>query len=87
MVTIDTQHMTPAVAEAIRKALGGEEIMLAENGKPFAKITQVVKIGQDKPKKKRVIGLRAGSLKYMADDFDEPLEDFKDYMPGRHPGQ
>ena len=28
-----------------------------------------------------IIGLREGSLKYMADDFDEPLEDFKDYMP------
>ena len=85
MTTIDTQHMTPVVADAIQKALAGEEIMLAENGKPFAKITQVVKIegagGYHIPKKKRIIGLREGSLKYMADDFDEPLEDFKDYMP------
>ncbi len=31
--------------------------------------------------KKRPFGLRKGSLKYMADDFDAPLEDFKDYMP------
>ncbi len=80
MITIDTQHMTPAVAEAIQKALAGEEIMLADNGKPFAKITQVVKVGQDKPKK-RIIGLWKGSLKYMCDDFDEPLDDFEEYMP------
>ena len=31
--------------------------------------------------KKRPFGLRKGSLKYMADDFDAPLNDFKDYMP------
>ncbi len=87
MMTIDTQHMTPVVAEAIQKALAGEEIILAENGKPFAKITQVVKVGQNKSKKKRIIGLREGSLKYMADDFDEPLNDFKDYMFDRHSGE
>lgn len=80
-MTIDTQHMTPHIAEAIKKALTGEEIVLAENGKPYAKITQVVKVEQGEPKKKREIGLRPGSLKYMADDFDEPLEEFKDYMP------
>ncbi len=40
---------------------------------------------QDKPKK-RIIGLREGSLKYMADDFDEPLDDFEEYMPdGKFP--
>ena len=34
-----------------------------------------------KPKKKRFIGSMKGSLVYMADDFNEPLDDFKDYMP------
>ena len=29
----------------------------------------------------RFIGTWKGSLKYMAPDFNEPLEDFKDYMP------
>lgn len=31
--------------------------------------------------KKRPFGLRKGSLKYMAEDFHAPLDDFKDYMP------
>ncbi|MEM6261735.1 MAG: DUF2281 domain-containing protein [Bacteroidota bacterium] len=31
-------------------------------------------------KKKREPGLRKGFITYMADDFDAPLEDFKDYM-------
>ncbi len=29
---------------------------------------------------KRGFGSAKGILKYMADDFDEPLEDFKEYM-------
>ncbi|MGB3588343.1 MAG: hypothetical protein WBA23_17470 [Tunicatimonas sp.] len=29
----------------------------------------------------RPIGLRRGALKYMADDFDDPLDCFKEYMP------
>ncbi|MEM6844649.1 MAG: DUF2281 domain-containing protein [Bacteroidota bacterium] len=32
------------------------------------------------PVKKRKAGTMKGMLKYMADDFDAPLEDFKDYM-------
>lgn len=29
---------------------------------------------------KRKVGGLSGSLKYMADDFDAPLDDFKEYM-------
>ena len=37
----------------------------------------------DKPKNKKrgLVGSMPGLVKYMADDFNEPLEDFKDYMP------
>ena len=81
MTTIDTQYLSPYVEDAIKKALAGEEIMVSKDGKPFAKITQIIKVEQNGPKKKRKIGLRPGSLKYMADDFDEPLEEFDEYMP------
>lgn len=32
------------------------------------------------PKPKRRFGALKGFVTYMADDFDAPLEDFKDYM-------
>ncbi|HMQ63783.1 MAG TPA: DUF2281 domain-containing protein [Flavilitoribacter sp.] len=32
-------------------------------------------------KKKRQFGSMKGLVKYMAPDFNEPLEAFKDYMP------
>jgi hypothetical protein len=31
-------------------------------------------------KEKKVFGRMEGFVNYMADDFNEPLEDFKDYM-------
>lgn len=82
MTIIDTQNMTPDMAEAIQRALAGEEILLSKGGKLFAKITQVVKM-EDEPvsRKKRQFGFRKGALKYMAPDFNEPLDDFKEYMP------
>ena len=37
------------------------------------------KAEKNQPKKERVYGYAKGFFK-IADDFDEPLEDFKDYM-------
>ncbi len=33
------------------------------------------------PKKRRLVGSMKGLVTYIADDFNEPLDDFKDYMP------
>ncbi len=35
---------------------------------------------ESKQKKKRKAGTMKGLVLYMADDFNAPLEDFKDYM-------
>jgi hypothetical protein len=32
------------------------------------------------PKTRGIVGSMKGFVTYMSDDFDEPLEDFKDYM-------
>ena len=37
------------------------------------------KLEAETPKKKREAGILKGKI-WMSDDFDEPLEDFKDYM-------
>ena len=70
------------MAEAIQRALAGEEILVANGGKLYAKITQVVKLDENVPQKKRQFGFRKGALKYMSPDFNELLDDFEDYMPG-----
>ena len=33
------------------------------------------------PKRRQLVGSMKGLVIYMADDFNEPLEDFKEYMP------
>jgi Protein of unknown function (DUF2281) len=38
------------------------------------------KEGVNKRKPKPEFGSRKGLIGYMSDDFDEPLEDFKEYM-------
>jgi len=37
-------------------------------------------LSNKKPKSKRLAGCMKGLVKYMADDFDAPLDDFKEYM-------
>ena len=63
-------HLSRLVEEAQR----GEEIVLARNGKPVAKLVAVT---DRKPSD--AFGMDRG-LFTIPDDFDEPLEDFKDYM-------
>lgn len=35
----------------------------------------------DQPQKRNLVGSMKGFVTYMADDFNEPLDDFKEYMP------
>lgn len=51
-----------------------ETIIITKQGLPIAKI-----IGIAKKKKQREFGSAKGLIK-MADDFDAPLEDFKEYI-------
>ena len=54
------------------------ELQLQELNRIIDKMTEPSK---ESLIKKRPFGLHKGSLKYMAEDFDAPLDDFKEYMP------
>ncbi|MEA2083404.1 MAG: type II toxin-antitoxin system Phd/YefM family antitoxin [Thermodesulfobacteriota bacterium] len=62
-------------SEIIQKALLGEEIIIAKGHRPLVKIVPLSTTGN-----KRKPGSGTGQLQYMADDFDAPLDDFKEYM-------
>ena len=85
MTTIDLQELSPTIAEAVKQALAnGEEVFITENQKEhLAKVVSVSKLSNSpKPTEKRgLVGCMKGFVTYMADDFNEPLDDFKDYMP------
>lgn len=57
----------------IEAALSGEEIIIKDN-QPVVKLTSV------SPVKRHPKFGSAKGLITMSDDFDEPLEDFKEYM-------
>ncbi|NOQ46941.1 MAG: type II toxin-antitoxin system prevent-host-death family antitoxin [Desulfobulbaceae bacterium] len=62
-------------SEIIQKALLGEEVVIAKGNRPLVKIVPLAS-----PISKRTPGSGKGQLLQMAEDFDAPLEDFKEYM-------
>ncbi len=63
------------LSKLIERALAGEEVIIARNSKPVVRLEVL-----PEARRKRKLGALKGLVKYMADDFEEPLEDFKDYM-------
>jgi prevent-host-death family protein len=63
------------LSKLIRKALDGEEVIIAKRDKPLVRLEPV-----HSKKSKRKLGLGKGLVTYIAPDFDEPLEDLAEYM-------
>jgi predicted DNA-binding antitoxin AbrB/MazE fold protein len=57
-----------------------EDPGLNERARVVLEIKDKVQEQQPERPKQRVFGSAKGLIKYMADDFDEPLEDFAEYM-------
>jgi antitoxin (DNA-binding transcriptional repressor) of toxin-antitoxin stability system len=66
-------HLSEIISEVEKK---GVTYHVTKRGKKVAEIKPA------EPKKKQGLkrGYGKGSVLYMAPDFDEPLEEFKDYM-------
>ena len=75
METIDINQALPQIKKLLEIASTGEEIIITENNQPIVKL---VSIKKDK-KRPSLFGSDKDIIS-ISDDFDEPLEDFKDYM-------
>jgi prevent-host-death family protein len=62
----------------IQKVMKGEEVFITQDQKPIAKLVSV-SAATEKPAKRIKAGSAKGLIK-IAEDFDEPLDDFKEYM-------
>ena len=89
MTTISIQELSPRTAETIQRALAkGEDVFITNDQEErLAKVVSVAEPGSTSPsaQKRGLVGSMKGFVTYMADDFNEPLDDFKDYMPDQHP--
>jgi prevent-host-death family protein len=75
MVQVTIHQAKTHLSELIRRVLAGEEIVIAKGKEPVARLIAI-----PKARKQRRIGGAAHVIKHMADDFDAPLDEFKEYM-------
>lgn len=71
--------LTEASVELVRlveAALQGEEIIILKDNQPVVRLTPL----KSSPKRRPAKAGSAKGLVWMSEDFDEPLEDFKEYM-------
>ena len=59
----------------IQAALNGKQVIIAENNKPLVRLDVIPESSGE-----RKIGNAKGLILAMDDDFDEPIEGFKEYM-------
>ncbi|MCF8130158.1 MAG: DUF2281 domain-containing protein [Deltaproteobacteria bacterium] len=74
MPNVDIVKAENCLSELIAQSIGGKEIVITRSGQPLVKLVALT--GQ---KRKRRFGSAKGLIK-ISDDFDEPLDDFRDYM-------
>ena len=67
----------PNLAPAIRDILLGKEVIITDHAKPIAKIIPFI---EKKEGRAGLIGSAKDIITHIADDFDDPMEEFKEYM-------
>jgi prevent-host-death family protein len=71
MTQLDISQAKSDLSKLLDLAIQGEEIVITQDDKPVAKISPIKRL------------LKRGSAKgkvWISDDFDQPLEDFQEYM-------
>ena len=63
------------LSKLIQAALNGKQVIIARGNKPVVRLEAM-----PEAQVKRKIGNAKGLILSMSDDFDEPLDDFKEYM-------
>lgn len=75
MQQVDITEAKIKIESLLQSALEGEEIVITQNERPILKLIQLAQ----PTTKRRQRGSAKGQI-WMSPDFDEPLEDFREYM-------
>lgn len=73
MYQVNIHEAKTKLSQLIDKVLKGEEVIIAKSHKPVVKLVR-----HRNQEKERKIGLAKGLI-IMTEDFNEPLDDFKEY--------
>jgi prevent-host-death family protein len=63
------------LSRLIKAVLRGEEVVISKRNNPVARLVPI-----EKPQIVRELGWGGSDGMWMADDFDDPLDDFAEYM-------
>jgi prevent-host-death family protein len=74
MLQVTLAEASAQLAQLVEAALQGEEIVIVRDEQPAVKLMPMLPV-----KRRRKPGSAKGLIT-ISDDFDAPLEDFKDYM-------
>ena len=75
MKSVTARHANQRFSELLSQVEGGEEVVITDNRQPVAKLVAEHPARPPRP----APGAGKGSILYMAPDFDEPMEEFKEY--------
>ena len=68
MIEVNIHEAKTHLSRLLARVAEGEEVIIARNGEPVAKIVPIAKAG-----KKRVLGADRGRV-VISDDFDDPVD-------------
>lgn len=68
MLKVNIHEAKTHLSRLLARVADGEEVIIARNGDPVAKIVAIAKAG-----KKRVLGADRGRV-VISDDFDDPVD-------------
>ena len=75
MNAVSVKEAKAKLSELIHKLKPGDEVIIMEKNVPVARLLSAAT-----PSAQRKLGGLRGTVKYMASDFDAPLDEFKEYM-------
>ncbi len=76
MYQVDIVEAKEKLAELIEAAMRGEEVAITQDNQPVVKLVGITPANQKRwPSKPG----SAKGMVWVSDDFDEPLEEFKEY--------
>ena len=82
-IAIDISELDSQVKDFVARLKRDREIIITASNQPVAKLTAVGEqaVEETAAVSKRRQGGQSDSIVWISPDFDEPLEDFKEYMP------
>lgn len=79
MSTVTLAEARVHLVELLQSLKQGDEIVITENDRAIARVLPARSEKSGGAAAPRKLGFLAGSVIHMADDFDAPLDDMRDY--------